>query len=141
MLLGILAVVFLPLGIVFTIVGATAERLDRGEPESMLVLGIVLGAVGLALALAFAVLQRRELVQRRRRREGLRTTAEIVHAQLNHNVRSGAKVALRITVRFVPAGTVSRTVLALPASAPAVGARIDVLYDPADPTNFEPVLS
>ena len=141
LLLFILAVVFLPLGIVFTIVGATADQLDRGEPESMLAVGLAIGGVGLVLALAFGALQRRELVLRRRRREGLRTTAEIVHAQLNHNVRSGAKVALRITVRFVPAGTVSRTVLALPTSAPAAGARIDVLYDPADPTNFEPVLS
>ena len=141
LLLGILAVVFLPLGIVFTIVGATADQLDSGDPEDMLAVGLALGAVGLALTLAFAVLQRREIARRRRRREGLRTTAEIVDAQLNPNMRSGAKVALRLTVRFVPAGTVSRTLLVLPTSAPAAGARIDVLYDPADPTNFEPVLS
>jgi len=141
LLTGILAVVFLPLGVVFTIVGATADQLDRGEPESMLAVGLAIGAVGLAFALAFALLQRRELVLRRRRRDGLRTSAEVVSAELKHNVRSGAKVGLRLTVRFTPAGTVSRTLLALPTSAPAAGARIDVLYDPADPTNFEPVIS
>ena len=130
LLLFILAVVFLPLGIVFTIVGATADRLDSGDPKDMLVVGLALGAVGLVLTLAFAVLQRREIARRQRRRAGLRTTAEIVDAQLNSNMRSGAKVALRLTVRFVPAGTVSRTLLVLPTSAPAAGARIDVLYDP-----------
>jgi hypothetical protein len=142
LLLGILAVVFLPLGVVFVIVGLTVDEIRSGEPETFVYVGVPLLAVGLAFALTFTVLQRREHERRRRRRAGLQTTAEVLRADLNHNIRSGAKVGLRLTVRFAsagtPDGTVSRTLLAVPSSAPRAGDRIEIRYDPADPANFEP---
>ena len=115
LLLCIFAVTFQPIGIIF---------------------GAIFTAVGLVLAVAFGVLQRRELARRRRRRAGLRTTAEIVGVDLNHNVRSGARVSTNLTVRFA-GNTVSTKFLALP-NTYAEGTTVEVVYDPAEPANFEP---
>jgi hypothetical protein len=140
---GILALTFLPIGLVFLVIGLTVEDADRGEPEAFLYLGPALALVGVVFALTFAVLQRREIASRRRRREGLRATVEIVRAQFNPNVRSGSSMSLRLTVRFPSAGTadgtVSRTLMAKPTNDLTEGARIEILYDPADPANFEPL--
>ena len=138
MLLFIFAVTFLPMGIIFGAIGLLADDVDRGEPEAFLYLGAVLTAVGLVLAIAFGVLQRRELARRRRRRAGLRTTAQIVSVQMNANVHSGARVSTTLTVRFAGAGEVSTKLLALPYTY-TEGATIEVVYDPAEPANFEPV--
>ncbi len=137
MLLFIFAVTFLPIGIIFGAIGLLADDVDRGEPESFAYLGAVFTAVGLVLAVAFGVLQRREIARRRRRRAGLRTPAEIVSVRLNTNVHSGAKVSTNLTVRF-SGNTVSTKFLALP-NTYAEGATIEVVYDPAEPANFEPV--
>lgn len=142
LVLGILAAVFLPLGLVFTVVGLTANEVDSGEPRDFLRLGIALAAVGAGFALAFLVASRREAERRRRRREGLRATAEVVRARVNPNVRVGSSVTVDLTVRFAtagtPDGTVTRTLLVAPFSRLEEGATIEILYDPADPSNFEP---
>jgi hypothetical protein len=142
LVLGILAVTFLPLGLVFTMIGLVAEDVDRGEPEAFVYLGVPLAVLGAAFAVAFVALMRREAERRRRRRAGLRATVEVVRAQLNASVRSGSRIALNLTVRSPvagpPDGTVSTTLLCDPRNAPAEGSRIDILYDPADPSNFEP---
>ena len=137
LLLFIFAVTFLPMGIIFGAIGLLADDVDRGEPEAFAYLGAVFTAVGLVLAVAFGVLQRRELARRRRRRAGLRTPAEVVAVHLNTNVHSGAKVSTNLTVRFA-GNTVSTTFLALPHTY-AAGSTIEVVYDPAEPANFEPV--
>jgi hypothetical protein len=138
LLLFIFAATFLPMGIVFGVIGLVADDVDRGEPEAFVYLGAVFTAVGVLLAIAFGVLQRRELARRRRRRAGLRTTAEIVSVRLNPSVHSGARVSTHLTVRFVGAGEVSTMLLALPHTY-TEGATVEVLYDPAEPANFEPV--
>ena len=135
---GILAAVFLPLGLVFTTIGLLAEDVDRGEPEGFLYAGIPLAVVGGGLLCAFAALQGRERDRRRRRREGLRASAEVVEARMNTGVRSGSKFALRLTVRFAPAGTATTSLMWDPMQPLRPGDRIEVLYDPADPANFEP---
>lgn len=144
LLLFILAVTFLPIGIIFGVIGLVADDVDRGEPEAFVYLGAVFTAVGLALALVFGVLQRREVARRRRRRAGLRASAEVVSARLNYNVRSGPRVSLNLTVRFptagTPDGTASTKLLVHPTSAPAEGEWIEILYDPTEPSNYEPIL-
>jgi hypothetical protein len=138
LLLFIFAATLLPMGIVFGAIGLLAEDVDRGGPEAFLYLGAVFTVVGGALAITFGVLQRREVARRRRRRAGLRTTAEIVGVRLNPSVHSGARVSTHLTVRFAGAGDVSAKFLALPHSY-SEGATIEVVYDPAEPANFEPV--
>ena len=139
--LGILAVVFLPLGLVFTIVGLTVDQPDSGRPEDFLYTGAGLGLAGVALLVGFLVLRGREAARRRRRQEGLRTTAEVVRVQLKPGVRVGSLVALDLTVRFAAAGTadgtVSRMMLVSPLSRITEGEPVEIMYDPAEPSNFE----
>ncbi len=137
MMLFIFAVTFLPMGIIFGAIGLLADDVDRGEPQAFAYLGAVFTALGLVLAIGFGVLQRREIARRRRRRAGLRTTAEIVSVRLNTNVHSGAKVSTNLTVLF-SGNTVSTKFLELP-NTYTEGSTIEVLYDPAEPANFEPV--
>ena len=136
LLTGILASVFLPLGAVFSLIGLLADDVDRGEPEGFLYAGVPLLALGIGLAVAFVVLTRR--ARARRARRTLRATAEVVDAQLNTGVRSSGKFALRLTVRFDPAGTVTTQVMWDPLTSIRPGDRIEVLYDPAEPGSFEP---
>jgi hypothetical protein len=140
---GILALVFLPLGVVFVVIGLVVDEPDRGSPEVFVYLGIPLALVGLACAAWFAVLQRREAARRSRRRAGLRATVEIVGADFNPSVRSGSKLAMKLTVRFPTAGTasgtVSTTLMVAPPGEFLAGRRVEILYDPQDPANFEPV--
>jgi hypothetical protein len=138
LLLFIFAATFLPMGIIFGVIGLVADDVDRGSPDAFVYLGAVFTAVGVVLAIAFGVLQRREIARRRRRRAGLRTRAEIVSVRLNPSVHSGARVSTHLTVRFAAAGEVSTTFLALPHTY-TEGATIEVVYDPAEPANFEPV--
>jgi hypothetical protein len=136
--LGILALVFIPLGVVFTIVGLVVDEPDSGSPEAFIYVGAPLALVGIACGVVFLRLWRRERARRARRRAGLRATAEVVAAELNWAVRVNGRPALRLTVRFA-GSTVTGTFLA-PRTPQDLqpGAAIDVLYDPADPTNFEP---
>jgi hypothetical protein len=136
--LGILAATFVPLGVVFTVIGLTADEVDRGSPEAFAYAGIPILLVGLALGGAFLVLWRRERARRARRRAGLRAQAEIVSADVNWHVRVNGRPSLKLTVRFGDT-TATGTFLAGGEYRLVAGERIDVLYDPADPSNFEPV--
>jgi hypothetical protein len=138
LLSGILAATFIPLGIAFTVIGVTADEVDRGSPEAFVYVGVPLLVVGLGLGGAFFVLRRNERARRARRRAGLRAQAEIVSADVNWSVRVNGRPALRLTVRFAPAGTVSGTFLPRGDYSLHTGDSIDVLYDPAEPANFEP---
>ena len=145
LVLGILTAVFLPLGIVFTILGFTAGSPDRGEPEDFRYAGLAILALGLVIAAAFLVLLRQEAARRRRRRAGLRATAEIVEARMNPSVRTNGAYATRLTVRFAGAGTsdgtVTTSVFVAPYKQLEPGQPIEILYDPQDPANFEPAAS
>jgi hypothetical protein len=126
---------------VFAAVGLVAD-VHSGEAEAFVYLGIPFAAAGAGFAVAFAVLMRRELERRRRRRAGLRASVEVMRSHLNPSVRSGRKLVLDLTVRLLNAGTpdgnVTQTFLVDPNTAPAESSRIEILYDPADPSNFEP---
>ena len=135
LLTGILAAVFLPLGIVFTIIGLAADDVDRGSPEGFLYAGLPLAAVGVAFAVAFVVLMRQARGRKARRTQ--RASAEVLDASINHGVQLNAKRQLTLTVRFPAAGEVTGKFFWYP-SIP-VGERIDVMYDPDEPANFEPV--
>jgi hypothetical protein len=136
---GILAVTLLPLAIVFVVIGLTADEIDRGEPQTFAYVGALLALAGLAFAIVFVVLQRREAARRRRRRSGLRTRAEVVRADLNHSVRVNGRPALRLTVRVPGAEPVEGTFLSDGRTDPAPGDWIEITYDPAEPSNFEPL--
>lgn len=138
LVLGILAATFIPLGLVFTVIGLTADEVDRGSPDGFAYAGIPILLVGLALGGAFLVLWHKERARRARRRAGLRAQAEIVSADVNWSVRVNGRPALKLTVRFAPAGTVSGTFLAGGDYSLRSGDAIEVLYDPAEPANFEP---
>ena len=75
----------------------------------------------------------------RRRRAGDRAQATIVAARLNPYVRIGVLLSYTLTVRFEPAGEVTRPLLVSPATRLQAGDEIEVAYDPADPANFEPL--
>ena len=136
LLTGILATVFLPLGLAFIAIGLLAGDVDRGEPEGFVSAGIPLAAVGLALAAAFLMLRRREAARRARRTR--RAVGEVVSARMNTGVRSNGRFALRLTVRFDPAGTATTAVMWDPMRPLPPGERIEVVYDPEDPASFEP---
>ena len=105
LVLGILAVTFLPLGAVFVVIGLVVEEPDSGRPEDFVYVGAAIGLAGVVLAIAFAILWQREAARRRRRREGPRATAEIVRALPKPGVRSRDWMAVELTVRFPAAGT------------------------------------
>jgi hypothetical protein len=137
LVLGILAATFIPLGVAFTVIGLTADEVDRGSPEAFAYAGIPILVVGLALGGAFLVLWRKERVRRARRRAGLRAQAEIVSADVNWHVRVNGRPSLKLTVRFGDT-TATGTFLAGGEYSLRAGDPIEVLYDPAEPTNFEP---
>ena len=134
---GILALTFLPLGVIFTVIGLTVDEVDEGDPEVFAYIGIPILVVGLGFAGAFLVLWRKERARRARRRAGLRARAEIVSADVNWKVRVNGRPALKLTVRFGDT-TASGTFLAGGDLSVRTGDTIEVLYDPAEPANFEP---
>jgi hypothetical protein len=136
LLTGILASVFLPLGMIFSLIGLLADDVDRGSPEGFLYAGLPLLAVGAGFAVAFAVSARR--AKQKRARRTARTTAEVVEARMSTGVRSSGKFALKLTVRFEPAGTATTSLMWDPMQPLRPGDRIEVLYDPAAPGSFEP---
>lgn len=142
LLSGILAVVVLPLGIVFTTIGLVADDVDSGSPEDFLKLGLLLLAVGLLLAVVFAVSWRGAAAAKRRRREGARAQARIIQARLHPGVRVGVLLTYDLTVAFPAAGgEVTRRVMIAPNVQLTPGEEIEVAYDPADPANFEPAIT
>jgi hypothetical protein len=141
LVLGILAVTFLPLGLVFLLVGLLVDEPDSGSPIAFVVVGGALAAVGAVLAAGFVVLWRREAARRRRRQQGLLARATVVSADLNWSVRVNGRPALELTVDLPGAGRVSGQFVSRDARELSPGSEIDVLYDPAEPSNFEPVRS
>ncbi len=143
LLSGILAATFLPLGVTFVVVGLVVDHPDRGRPMAFVYIGVPFALAGLGLAIAFVVLQYREVGRRRRRRQGLRAAAEVVRADINWHVRVNGRPMLRLSVRLPGAisgdGIVSGTFAVGDGPMPTQGTRMDVLYDPSDPSNFEPV--
>lgn len=141
--LGILAVTLVPLGVVFIVLGLVLDDPHRSRPEAFVYVGAPLAVTGLLLTVAFVALWRREAARRRRRRQGLRTRAEVVRADVDRRVRVKDKPALRLTVRLPAAstsdGTVSGTFFAAARYDMTPGEWIEIVYDPAEPANFEPV--
>ena len=132
---AILALVLTILGVTFLAVGMA----DAGnEPEGFRVLGAVLLASGLLLTGVAAVARSRRRAAARRRREGDRARATIVRAQLHPYTRIGVLLTYTLTVRFAPAGEVTRKLLVPPSVELKPGEEIEVVYDPQDPANFEP---
>jgi hypothetical protein len=129
LLSGILTAVFLPLGIVFLILGAATEEGFTGG-------GAAFAAVGLGCALTFAALMRAEAARRRRRRAGLRDGVEVVEATLRPGIRVGVYLTYDLTVR-IDGQTVTQRVLVVPGTELKPGGTVEVFYDPADPANFE----
>jgi len=134
---GILALTFVPIGVIFTVIGLTVDEVDEGDPQVFAYIGIPMLVVGLGFAGAFFVRWRKERARRARRRAGLRARAEIVSADVNWSVRVNGKPALKLTVRFGDT-TASGTFLAGGDFSLRTGDTIEVLYDPAEPSNFEP---
>ena len=113
LLSGILAAVFLPLGVAFTIVGATTMR-------TFVYVGLPFLVVGLVLGVVFLVLQRRESARRRRRRAGPRTMAGTVAKTVllppNMRLTQGGSIEVfydpQEPSNFEPVSSVQRTLLA-----------------------------
>ena len=135
---GILAVTFLPLGLVFLGIGLFIDEIDSGTPAGLARVGAACAVAGILLSLVFVLLWRKEAKRRERRRAGLRASVEVLVADVRHGVQSNRKRGLRLAVRTPSGETVTGSFLALPETAPAVGDRIEILYDPAEPQNFEP---
>ena len=123
LLAGILACVFLPLGITFAVLGGDFSRVG----------GAFLGA-GLGMLLLFVALQSRERARRARRTA--RTSAEVIESRINHGVQLNAKRQLTLTVRL-GTGTHTGAFMWLPSTR--IGSHIDVEYDPEQPSNFAPL--
>lgn len=111
-----------------------------GDQVGLAVGGGVMLALGLAAAFVAWLLHARAMAKRQRRTE--RATAEIVRARLHTMTRIGVMLTYTLTVRFAPSGgaetDLTRKVLVPPTRPLDAGQRIEVLYDPKDPGNFEP---
>jgi hypothetical protein len=139
MMIAIWALVLLVLGVVFLTLGLVLGDNQR----AFAAVGAGILAPGLALALFSWLLHSRARAEQRRRREGERAFAEVVHARLHTMTRIGVMLTYTLTVRFAPAGTaeteLTRKVLVPPTHPLQAGQRIEICYDPRDPANFEPL--
>lgn len=132
---GILTTVFIPLGITFTVLGLT---LDEGS-AAFLATGLPLLALGLACAGTFVVAHRREIERRRRRQAGPRVQARIVRAVFKPHTQNGALLTYDLTVSFPAGGTVTQRQYLIPGTDVTEGSYLEICYDPAEPSNFQPV--
>lgn len=123
---GILAVTFIPLGIVFAFL----------EPT----LGLVFLGAGMLCGLA-ALLTLRAGRARGAREEAARTqrgSAEVVEAKHNYNSRIGVRHPVKLTVELA-AGRRTRTLYVPSHIVWKPGERIEVVFAPEEPDNFVPV--
>jgi hypothetical protein len=97
------------------VIGLVVDNPDQGDPAAFVYVGVPLALDGVACAVVFVVLWRREAERRRRRRAGLRARVPIVSARMDSSIRSGSRIAMHLTVDHPTAGR-------------------------SEPTNFEPVL-
>src|SRR4051812_15721860 len=130
---GILAVTFVPLGIVFTILGMTTD-------EPFTAIGLPFLAAGLLLVVVAFVFRRRG-----RRRDAVEAAArtsyavaEIVEAVPNPYSRVGARYPMRLDVALA-GGRYKRTLYVPFTCSWRPGMRIEVAYEPDDPRNFVPL--
>lgn len=130
--LSIFALVLTLLGVVFTIIGlvGTAEDAEGFEGIGPVILG-----AGLVLVVIVAVLQRGANAEKKRRTQ--RTSVEVVAAKLNQYTRIGVMLTYDLTVRFADGSTHTRKVLVPPTTPLKAGERVEVVHDPAEPSNFE----
>jgi hypothetical protein len=134
LVMGISAVTFLPLGIVFTILGLA----DTGDFPLAIGLGcLAVGAIDAGIALFMFGSGR----ARTRREEAARIsqgTARVIKAKHNWNSRVGARHPLSLTVEL--AGAQPTRALLVPSHVDwQPGETISVSYAPDDPANFVPV--
>jgi hypothetical protein len=130
---GIVAVTFVPLGIVFTVLGQTTD-------STFTPIGLPFLGAGVVLVLLAVVFRRRG-----RRRDAAeaeartsRTVVEIVEAVPNPYSRVGARYPMRLDVAL--AGARYRRTLYVPFTCSwRPGDRIEVAYAPDNPRNFVPV--
>jgi hypothetical protein len=130
---AIWAVLLVGGGVVLVVLGLVLEDGQEGLGAAML-------AGGLGVGLIAWLLHVRSRAVRARRTE--RATAEIVQARLHTMTRIGVMLTYTLTVRFAPLGgaeaELTRKVLVPPTHPPESGERVEILYDPKDPGNFEP---
>lgn len=131
---GILAIVFLALGIPFLILGFVGEVEDADGFKSS---GSAAFAAGLIAAAIFVALTRRAKAQQRRRTQTAQV--EIVAARLNQYTRIGVMLTYDLTVRLADGRTFTRKVLVPPTTPLTPGGSAEIRYDPDDPGNFEVV--
>jgi hypothetical protein len=123
---GILAVTFIPLGIVFAFM----------EPP----LGLTFLGVGVLFALGAAITLRAGRA-RNAREEAARVshgTAEVVEAKHNYNSQIGVRHPVKLTVELA-GGRRIRTLYVPSHLDWKPGERIEVAFAPADPGNFIPI--
>ena len=130
---GIVAVTFVPLGIVFTILGQTTD-------EPFTPIGLPFLAAGVVL-IVVAVYFRRRGRRRDAAEAEARTShavAEIVEAVPNPYSRIGARYPMQLDLAL--AGGRYRRTLYVPFTCTwRPGMRIEVAYQPDDPRNFVPL--
>jgi hypothetical protein len=111
-----------------------------GDQEGLGSIGAVMLALGLGAALIAWLVHRLARAERARRSE--RAVAQIIRARLHTMTRIGVMLTYTLTVRFAPSGgaeaELTRKVLVPPTHPLEAGERIEILYDPANPGNFEP---
>ena len=134
LVVGILAIVFLALGIPFLILGAVA---DIEDADGFRVAGAAILAAGLVAGAVFIALSKRAKAEQRRRTQDARV--EIVEARLNRHTRIGVMLAYDLTIRFSDGRAFTRKVLVPPGTPMGSGETATVRHDPADPGNFEVV--
>jgi hypothetical protein len=132
---GILAVTFLPLGIVFVILGLTLDDQSAFQYVGLglLALGVVEGGVALVFR------------RRAKARDAAETAARISHARarvlearLNPYSRVGALSPMKLAVEL-GGGRHARTVYVPVTTSWQPGTEIQVMYAPDNPGNFVPL--
>jgi hypothetical protein len=132
LLTGILGIVFTSLGLTFTILGLVLD----GQSTFAIIGGPLLVA-GLASLGVCVVLFKRAGAAGKRRTS--RAEAEVVDVVLHPGIRVGVYLTIDLTVRIpsVPGGPFTARVLIPPTMSLGPGDKVELLYDPGDPSNFE----
>jgi hypothetical protein len=133
----IFAIVFLGLGVPFTILGIVSE-------EGFLYVGPALLFAGLVSGGLFLWMHGKERAARERRRNGTRAKAPIVALKYQPGIQVGSMLAIDLTVSVpAPRGVTqsTRRVLVPPTFAVGPGDEIEIVFDPDDPENFEPAIT
>ena len=131
LLTGILGLVFTSLGLTFTILGLVRR-------DDFLVIGVPFLVAGLAsLGVCTLLFARAGAAGKRRTR---RAEADVTDVVLHPGTRVGVLLTIDLSVRIpsVPGGPFTSRVLIPPTMSLAAGDKVELLYDPDDPSNFVP---